>query len=254
MFKVPLSQIVSHPKQRLIDLSWVATLQQTFELGVDKAVYPIQGTVAKGDEQELHKLWESHGKIPSIPEGYCIEVFDGQHRLQAYKKMAIDEEDMFWFAKVYSKRMFQKIGLQRLMLYQGLELDHPAEFLTMIHGANEQVVKKPTQDADRFLAIAELHTLFAQGKISAQQFQVSKARLQGNNESTSRGINNLIRHGKLREAVINALCHPYLRVHFKASSWRKLTTGHFYEARSYTIPKASKDSNIHMIGCRQSGE
>jgi hypothetical protein len=112
----------------------------------------------------------------------------------------------------------------------GLEDDYPAEFLTLVHTANDEETKMYTLDADRFLAVAELRKLLEAKRINQEQFQASKSRIQGSNESIRRGINNLIRHHRLRESVSAALQYPYIRVHFKASAWRKLTHGHFNEA------------------------
>lgn len=100
-----------------------------------------------------------------------------------------------------------------------------------MHTANERETKLETQDADRFLAIHELRRLWQTETITKDQYLANRARLQGTVASVSRGINNLTRSPRLSSAVATALHYSFIRVHFKASSWRKLTQGHFYEVR-----------------------
>ncbi|KAG8731104.1 hypothetical protein FRC10_002039 [Ceratobasidium sp. 414] len=215
LFRVNVSQISPHPKQRLIDRQWVNRLKEMFQDGVDRAQHPIQAVLDNRDATtELGGVPPTRTiqEVPELPVGFRLYVFDGQHRLEAWKQLA-EPAEMFWFAKVYSK------ALPEL---------HPAEFLTLMHCANELEVKKETLDADRFLAVHELRTLLVKKKITEHQFLSNKHRLEGPNASVQRGVNNLTRNHQLSNAVAAALQHPLIRVHFKASAWRKLTSGHFH--------------------------
>ncbi|KDN41829.1 hypothetical protein RSAG8_07200, partial [Rhizoctonia solani AG-8 WAC10335] len=220
LFRVPLDQMLPHPKQRLLNLVWVEDLREKIEnKGLDRVGFPVRGILTDRhdiDEATLEEARKATKKVLILPSHLRIHVFDGQHRLEAYQRMTVEDDKAtrFWFAKIYKKR---------------LETDHPAEFLTLIHGANEVVPKLPVQDADRFLALFELRQLLENRRISKAQFDTNKDRLQAPDVEVRRGINNLIRHESLRNAVYRALQYPYIRVHFRAPSWRKLTTGHFYQ-------------------------
>jgi hypothetical protein len=104
LFRVPLSQMAPHSQQRMIDPAWVNTLKHKFEDGVDRAGHPVQGTLISGTRAELEELLRAaNGRIPTLPSRFSIGVFDGQHRLEAWKLMAPNEQQRFWFAKIYGK-------------------------------------------------------------------------------------------------------------------------------------------------------
>ncbi|KAB5587960.1 hypothetical protein CTheo_8598 [Ceratobasidium theobromae] len=102
--------MVPHTKQRMINLDWVKKLRNIFEEGVDRAAHPVQATVLTGSDEELKSaMQKSNGKIPTLPSQFTIGVFDGQHRLEAWKLIALNEQQRYWFAKVYGKRMISTL-------------------------------------------------------------------------------------------------------------------------------------------------
>lgn len=111
LFRVPISQMVQHPKQRLINTKWVGKLKEKFQEGVDRASHPI-GVVlvqAKVPDELLGTPNQNPAGQQSLPQeprelpaDVQVHVFDGQHRIEAWSSLA-GPADQYWFANVYRK-------------------------------------------------------------------------------------------------------------------------------------------------------
>jgi Protein of unknown function (DUF3723) len=109
MFRVSLAQIDPHPYQRALNRDWVTKLATHMtEIGVDKANHPIKVLIRTStmDETVLAQTepvevlqFSSSLAHPSLR----FEVFDGQHRVAAWKVIA-EEQEPWWYARVYSSR------------------------------------------------------------------------------------------------------------------------------------------------------
>ncbi|KAG9073878.1 hypothetical protein FRC06_011093, partial [Ceratobasidium sp. 370] len=110
----------------------------------------------------------------------------------------------------------------------GLEEEHPAEFLTLMHDSNSRQVLKSSEDVDLFRAVVKLKGLLDAGAISRETFLLNRRAILGHNETTSRAISNLTRNKELADAIMDALSRAHIAKAFQAGGWKKLTTGRVY--------------------------
>lgn len=227
-----LNQMQEHPEQRALDVDWVEKLVGILQGNLNRPLYPV-GAVLEGDEN-LERLQTSLQQsdpngVPALPAGIKLLVFAGQHRLAALPRLGLDQDELWWHADVFTKRKCSSRGLSSLLNeITELELDHPAEFLTMMHESNSPDVKMHSQDADLFLAAVKLKRLLTDGRISKQIFFENRRMLLSHNETTARSIYMLSRDDELAEAVALALSRPHIKKIFKAGQWKGLTTGRFF--------------------------
>ena len=106
LFRVPISQMLPHPKQRLINAKWVNMLKDDFKDGVDRASHPIGVILVQ--EEVPDELTIVPNPIPAsqqpqeLPAGLQVYIFDGQHRVEAWSLLA-GPNDQYWFANVYQR-------------------------------------------------------------------------------------------------------------------------------------------------------
>ncbi|KAG9124144.1 hypothetical protein FRC07_012665, partial [Ceratobasidium sp. 392] len=168
-FIVDLKNAHPHPHQRLVDENWVSSLLEEFHRGLDRAAHPIKVLLAD-DEWEKYVCTvhpNSAFTVPRLASGLQLLVYHGQHRVQACKRLA-SEDEHWWFADIYSGN---------------LEKHHPAEFVSLMHAGNDSPKRLESRDVDRFLGILQLLRLKDQGQISSETFYANRDRLAGQHES-----------------------------------------------------------------------
>lgn len=230
-FRISLCQTESHPDQRSLNGSWVDKLCERFTHSLNRPLHPIDVLLVDDrDAALLQKLVGKHtGGVLLLPADIKVLVFSGQHRLATLPKLELPIEELWWDGDIFMNSKWQWLILDlRLTFPTELEVDHPAEFITMMHESNAPEAKLPTVDADLFNAVAKLKAMLGQGKITEQQFVDNRQVLLAHNTDTRRAISMLTRNNELMDAVTHALERPHIRSLFKATPWKALTTGRFY--------------------------
>ncbi|QRV99207.1 hypothetical protein RhiJN_27226 [Ceratobasidium sp. AG-Ba] len=101
-----------------------------------------------------------------------------------------------------------------------------------MHTSNEHEHRLVPTDAERFLALHRLTSLRRSGEITAETCEVNHTRVLRSviNESTRRGLANLVAAEDLADAIAQALQYEHLRGAFNAGAWgKKLVKGRFYK-------------------------
>ncbi|KAG8704471.1 hypothetical protein FRC11_009856, partial [Ceratobasidium sp. 423] len=222
-FKVPCSQLESHPNQRPRNKDWTLSLKERFkDVGLDKASFPVKALLYSTDGlSKLRGLWEKSqaGTPPVLPEGFSLLVYDGQHRVDACELLD-DPSEHWWYAEVYQKE---------------LELHYPAEFLAIMHLGNEK----------RFM----MHT--NNKVISLDVHHATQERILGaiSKDITRHGLCNLMRSKELSKELADALGRPYIAPCFNAATWgKKLTIGRFYQATADLIREMTTQCTLLQQG------
>jgi hypothetical protein len=230
-FRVRFRQVEFHRHQRLQDRRWIDKLRQGMEEEVDREQYPVQA-ILRND-----KTWEDRGGnllvadgSEFLPDGIVVIVYDGQHRVEAWKESAKSEQDKWWYTTLY-KRGKYLLGAYGISLetFPALETERPGEFYSMMHIGNESESRKPHGDPDRFLLVHRLRCLLQEKKIDADTYQVHAKRIMGPSGSTARSaIPSLVRSFSVSTAIADLVEYPEVRPTFSASGWKKLTEGRLY--------------------------
>jgi hypothetical protein len=100
-FVVSLDQISNHPNQRLLSAAWVDELKTCFQEGADKVAHPIKVVLDQACDWERLARAGRRDKIVPLPPNIRVFVFDGQHRIEAYRFVAQGNEK-WWYADVYN--------------------------------------------------------------------------------------------------------------------------------------------------------
>lgn len=105
-FTIQASHIKPHPYQRPLSNEWVDSLLQKFQdFGIDRAGYPIKVLLESSTDPlpiaELPGQGPS-SEVPQLPAGIDVLVYDGQHRVEACRRLEHTSEH-WWFAEVYQK-------------------------------------------------------------------------------------------------------------------------------------------------------
>jgi hypothetical protein len=116
-----------------------------------------------------------------------------------------------------------------------LEQEYPAEFISLIHVANNPTPLLETSDSQRFMGMNRLRSLLEQKQITMETYKANCIRIGGPKESTRRGLNNLCVDFGLCTTIHQALSNRHVANHFHASGWRSLTTGRFYPVSLPTL-------------------
>ncbi|KDN39867.1 hypothetical protein RSAG8_08518, partial [Rhizoctonia solani AG-8 WAC10335] len=216
VFAIPSNQIEPHPLQRPLTYSWVQELKTAFTQGIDRATYPAKAILKDSQyTQQVQQLAAQYAGSPYLPvmlSGAHVLVFDGQHRVAACQELE-DKDQHWWVVKVY---------------HNSLEQEYLAEFISLIHIANNPTPLLETSDSQRFKGI----------------YKANRARIGGPKESTRRGLNNLCVDYGLCTAIHEALSNCHVASHFFASGWRSLTTGRFYPIIIWLIAEMVKQVTL----------
>ncbi|KEP46445.1 hypothetical protein V565_198670, partial [Rhizoctonia solani 123E] len=152
------TQIEPHPYQRPLNREWVEALKDSFMHDLDRSAHPIKAVLKNPmSADKVKQLVNTHsdpGSHPCLPKDLTIQVFDGQHRVAACELLA-DQTQHWWIVKIF---------------HSTLETDYPAEFIGMIHIANNPVAILETSDALRLQGMYRLRTLWQEGKISKESY------------------------------------------------------------------------------------
>lgn len=101
-FRVRFKQVEFHRHQRLQDRQWIDKLRQNMEEGVDREQYPIQAILRNDDTwREFGGSLVAADGSEFLPDGIVVIVFDGQHRVEAWKECAGSEQDKWWYTTIY---------------------------------------------------------------------------------------------------------------------------------------------------------
>ncbi|KAG8734208.1 hypothetical protein FRC11_008753 [Ceratobasidium sp. 423] len=232
LFTVSATQIKPHPYQRPLDAAWVHHLKKCFMLTMDRSTHYIKAILkTSNDANHIMQIASSVADTqdpPHIPEGIELLVFDGQHRIVACLQLE-DVKEHWWIVKVY---------------HSNLEHAYPAEFIGMMHSANNPMPILETSDALRLKGMYRLQTLLKDGKISQEAYVANRTRVTGDKEAVMRGLNNICANYGLLEAVHGALLNRHVAASFSASSWKGLTTGRFYGILIYLLAEMVQQVNI----------
>ncbi|KAG9090138.1 hypothetical protein FRC06_001202 [Ceratobasidium sp. 370] len=104
----------------------------------------------------------------------------------------------------------------------GLEEDHPAAFLTLMHDSNSRQVMTSSEDVDLFQAV--------------------------HNETTSWVISNLTRNKELANATQDALSWTHIAKAFQAGGWKKLTAGWVYRVAAGLVREMTAQVDLLTKG------
>lgn len=104
LFRVRFKQVQFHRHQRLQDQQWIDKLRQGMQEGVDREHYPIHAVLRNDDAW----LGLGGGQIAAdgsqfLPDGIIVIVFDGRHRVEAWKECAVSEQDKWWYVTIYKQ-------------------------------------------------------------------------------------------------------------------------------------------------------
>ncbi|KAG8736413.1 hypothetical protein FRC10_009331 [Ceratobasidium sp. 414] len=215
-FKLHVHQLLPHNKQRLLNQDWVKQLAEKMKGCLDRHLHPIEVLLAPdGNILQLKEAQASAGdSLPTAPKSTRFLVFNGQHRVAALNTMRLRPEDLWWDALVYQN---------------ALETDRPAEFLSIMHQANDEENKMYTVDSSRFIGVHQLNNLRTKGLIDENIWAANRSVMLGKNQSVRTAIGALTKDQTVSDAISAALDWPVIYHCFKASSWRKLISGRYYQ-------------------------
>ncbi|KAG8712216.1 hypothetical protein FRC11_000696 [Ceratobasidium sp. 423] len=218
VFKVPTACIQPYREQRPLSHTWTQELKQRLEEGVDRAAHPLK--VLLDSNSTLPSLEEAlkiagPNKVPWLPQGVKVSVYEGQHRVAACNLLS-NRETHWWYAEVYNT---------------GLQDDHPAEVLSMMFLSNEKPVILENNDATRFMTMYRLRELRDKNIITGVTYDANLKRLAHavENANIRQGLRNIMRSEVLSDAVARTLEKPFLAPCFNGQTWgKKLVKGRFY--------------------------
>ncbi|CUA71306.1 hypothetical protein RSOLAG22IIIB_09484 [Rhizoctonia solani] len=159
--------------------------------------------------------------LPHLPEDIQLVVFDGQHQIAGCLELG-DRNEHWWVVRLYRR---------------SLEYSYPAEFIGMMHLANNPTLILETSEAFRLKGMYRLRKLLEEKQITQEVYRANRVRVTGTKESVMRGLNNVSADFSLLETVHNSLHNKHIAAAFSASSWKGLTTGRFYGILRWLVYK-----------------
>ncbi|KAG9081158.1 hypothetical protein FRC07_014613 [Ceratobasidium sp. 392] len=236
LYRVHLQQTSRHPLQRELQVTWVDTLHKHFlDVGIDRVAHPIKVVLLPSTDHDA--VYQSlRGKqLEWLPDDLQVLVYHGQHRI-ASCQLFDDPEEHWWLAHVHSNRLAEQ---------------YPAEFLTSMHIINEEEHRLIPCDASRFSALYGLLSLNRAGSITNNVYHANQNRILRSvlNESTRRGLSNLISSEELADAVACVLQDSHISGLFNAGSWgKKLVKGRFFKLAACLVEEMSEQCRLLLDG------